>query len=214
MLPGSFVERKRACGRSNCHCANGENLHSQFQKGEDRLGRLTLERVAKVSSLIGPMRLAKAPLRHSASICSRLGICMAAPRIFRRTCLANLAGMAAVDGMAVPSPATARPMQWEVQHKIHCELRTDIQYYHSRWALASALRQRSGTFGLGLGLHAERESAGTAARNRALHRRSVSRNPDGTGPGIALVALAASRMIRRRPLGADNQDRIPGGPKN
>lgn len=31
MLPGSFVERKRSCGRSNCHCAGGKNLHSQFQ---------------------------------------------------------------------------------------------------------------------------------------------------------------------------------------
>ena len=31
MLPGSFVERKRACGRPNCHCADGKNLHSQFQ---------------------------------------------------------------------------------------------------------------------------------------------------------------------------------------
>jgi hypothetical protein len=31
MLPGSFVERKRACGRPNCHCADGQNLHSQFQ---------------------------------------------------------------------------------------------------------------------------------------------------------------------------------------
>ena len=31
MLPGSFVERKRACGRPNCHCADGENLHSQYQ---------------------------------------------------------------------------------------------------------------------------------------------------------------------------------------
>jgi hypothetical protein len=31
MLPGSFVERKRACGRPNCRCADGENLHSQFQ---------------------------------------------------------------------------------------------------------------------------------------------------------------------------------------
>jgi len=31
MLPGSFVERKRACGRPNCHCADGERLHSQFQ---------------------------------------------------------------------------------------------------------------------------------------------------------------------------------------
>ena len=31
MLPGSFVERKRACGRPNCHCADGKNLDSQFQ---------------------------------------------------------------------------------------------------------------------------------------------------------------------------------------
>lgn len=31
MLPGSFVERKRACGRPNCHCADGQNLHVQYQ---------------------------------------------------------------------------------------------------------------------------------------------------------------------------------------
>jgi hypothetical protein len=31
MLPGSFVERKRACGRPNCHCASGKNLHAQYQ---------------------------------------------------------------------------------------------------------------------------------------------------------------------------------------
>jgi len=31
MLPGSFVERKRACGRPNCHCADGKQLHSQYQ---------------------------------------------------------------------------------------------------------------------------------------------------------------------------------------
>jgi hypothetical protein len=31
MLPGSFVERKRQCGRPNCHCADGKSLHSQFQ---------------------------------------------------------------------------------------------------------------------------------------------------------------------------------------
>src|ERR1700732_4709053 len=30
MLPGSFVERKRACGRPNCHCADGKNLHTQY----------------------------------------------------------------------------------------------------------------------------------------------------------------------------------------
>ena len=31
MLPGSFVERKRACGRPNCRCADGQNLHVQYQ---------------------------------------------------------------------------------------------------------------------------------------------------------------------------------------
>jgi hypothetical protein len=31
MLPGSFVERKRACGRPTCHCADGKLLHSQYQ---------------------------------------------------------------------------------------------------------------------------------------------------------------------------------------
>lgn len=31
MLPGSFVERKRACGRPNCRCADGQHLHSQYQ---------------------------------------------------------------------------------------------------------------------------------------------------------------------------------------
>ena len=31
MLPGSFVERQRACGRPNCRCADGKNLHPQFQ---------------------------------------------------------------------------------------------------------------------------------------------------------------------------------------
>jgi len=25
MLPGSFVERKRSCGRPNCRCAEGNN---------------------------------------------------------------------------------------------------------------------------------------------------------------------------------------------
>jgi hypothetical protein len=30
MLPGSFVERSRKCGKPNCHCAGGENLHAEF----------------------------------------------------------------------------------------------------------------------------------------------------------------------------------------
>jgi hypothetical protein len=31
MLPGSFVERKRTCGRPSCHCADGKKLHVQYQ---------------------------------------------------------------------------------------------------------------------------------------------------------------------------------------
>ena len=31
MLPGSFVQRKRSCGRPTCHCAHGKSLHTQFQ---------------------------------------------------------------------------------------------------------------------------------------------------------------------------------------
>jgi hypothetical protein len=30
MLPGSFVERTRKCGKPNCRCANGERLHAEF----------------------------------------------------------------------------------------------------------------------------------------------------------------------------------------
>lgn len=31
MLPGSFVERFRQCGKPSCRCADGKQLHSQFQ---------------------------------------------------------------------------------------------------------------------------------------------------------------------------------------
>jgi gluconate kinase len=31
MLPGSFVERQRACGRPTCYCAAGKRLHRQYQ---------------------------------------------------------------------------------------------------------------------------------------------------------------------------------------
>ena len=32
MLPGAFIERRRACGRPNCRCASGrpEDLHRQW----------------------------------------------------------------------------------------------------------------------------------------------------------------------------------------
>ena len=31
MLPGSFVERRRPCGKSNCQCTEGRHLHLQYQ---------------------------------------------------------------------------------------------------------------------------------------------------------------------------------------
>lgn len=57
MLPGSFVERKRACGRPNCHCADGNNLHSQFQisvlmDGKPKALNIPAELVEKVREKI------------------------------------------------------------------------------------------------------------------------------------------------------------------
>lgn len=30
MLPGSFVERRRRCGKPTCRCADGQQLHHEF----------------------------------------------------------------------------------------------------------------------------------------------------------------------------------------
>ena len=40
MLPGSFVERHRKCGKPNCRCADGKQLHSEFQISVLREGKL------------------------------------------------------------------------------------------------------------------------------------------------------------------------------
>lgn len=41
MLPGSFVERKLKCGRPNCRCAEGQQLHTAFQLSVLEEGKLT-----------------------------------------------------------------------------------------------------------------------------------------------------------------------------
>ncbi len=41
MLPGSFVERQRPCGKSNCRCADGRHLHPQYQLSVWWEGKLT-----------------------------------------------------------------------------------------------------------------------------------------------------------------------------
>jgi len=61
MLPGSFVERKRACGRPNCHCADGKHLHSQYQisvliDGKPKALNIPTELVDKVREKIAMRR--------------------------------------------------------------------------------------------------------------------------------------------------------------
>jgi len=61
MLPGSFVERKRACGRPNCHFADGKDLHSQFQvsvllKGQPRTFNIPAKLVEQVRQKIEMQR--------------------------------------------------------------------------------------------------------------------------------------------------------------
>lgn len=41
MLPGSLVERRRKCGKPNCRCADGKQLHSGFQISVMQDGKLS-----------------------------------------------------------------------------------------------------------------------------------------------------------------------------
>jgi hypothetical protein len=71
MLPGSFVERKRACGRPNCHCADGKRLHSQYQisvliEGKPKALNIPAELAAKVRERIEMRRRFEAA---AATIC-------------------------------------------------------------------------------------------------------------------------------------------------
>ena len=71
MLPGSFVERKRACGRPNCHCADGKQLHSQYQisiliDGKPKALNIPAELVDKVREKIEMRRRFEAA---AATIC-------------------------------------------------------------------------------------------------------------------------------------------------
>jgi hypothetical protein len=40
MLPGSFVERRRSCGKPQCPCADGEHRHAQYQLSVLAAGKL------------------------------------------------------------------------------------------------------------------------------------------------------------------------------
>jgi hypothetical protein len=71
MLPGSFVERKRSCGRPRCHCADGQRLHSQYQisvliNGKPKALNIPAELVEKVREKIEMRRRFEAA---AATIC-------------------------------------------------------------------------------------------------------------------------------------------------
>jgi len=71
MLPGSFVERKRSCGRPTCHCADGKLLHSQYQISVLIDGK---PKVLNVPARLADEVRAKIELRHrfvaaAATIC-------------------------------------------------------------------------------------------------------------------------------------------------
>jgi gluconate kinase len=72
MLPGSFVERKRACGRPTCHCADGKRLHLQYQisvlvDGKPQAFNIPAKWVEKVREKIEMRRRFEAA---AATICS------------------------------------------------------------------------------------------------------------------------------------------------
>src|SRR6266849_8363460 len=72
MLPGSFVERQRACGRPRCHCADGKRLHSQYQisvliDGKPKALNILAALVEKVREKIAMRRRFEAA---AATICS------------------------------------------------------------------------------------------------------------------------------------------------
>ena len=57
MLPGSFVERSRKCGKPNCRCADGKKLHAEFLlsvlvDGKPKTFHVPLEQAGEVRSKV------------------------------------------------------------------------------------------------------------------------------------------------------------------
>src|SRR6266853_823480 len=131
MLPGSFVERTRACGRPGCHCADGKRLHSQYQisvliDGQPKALHIPAELVEKVRQKIEMRRRFEAA---AATICQ---VRLKRNGVLRSDWSRGLV-VGAVDGIEICS-SFARCcdacMEREVQHKVNGEMQTDIQYYH------------------------------------------------------------------------------------
>ena len=57
MLPGSLVERRRECGKPNCRCADGKQLHTVFQisvlqEGESKTYHIPAELAEEVRAKV------------------------------------------------------------------------------------------------------------------------------------------------------------------
>jgi hypothetical protein len=149
MLPGSFVERKRACGRPNCHCADGKNLQVQFQisvlvEGKPKTFNVPAKLVEQVRQKVELRRrfdaaadtIGYALQRQSPGPVFTLG-CEVARRPRRNGVLRSDWSrgrmVAAVDGIEIRS-SFARCcdacMQRKVQHKVRGETRTDQDGSH------------------------------------------------------------------------------------
>lgn len=67
MIRGSVVVQRRRCGKPNCHCADGEQLHeatvlSYSEGGRNRTVMLTAAEVKQVRAAVERYRAAQATL--------------------------------------------------------------------------------------------------------------------------------------------------------
>lgn len=67
MIRGSVVVQRRRCGKPNCRCAAGEQLHestvlSYFQDGRNRTLMLAPTEIARVRAAVARYRAAQAKL--------------------------------------------------------------------------------------------------------------------------------------------------------
>lgn len=70
MIRGSVVVQRRRCGKSNCRCAGGEQLHeatvlSYSEEGRNRTVMLAADEVAAVRAAVARYRAAQARLEEA-----------------------------------------------------------------------------------------------------------------------------------------------------
>lgn len=72
MIRGSVVVQRRRCGKPNCRCAAGEQLHestvlSYFQDGRNRTLMLASDEIARVRAAVARYRAALAKVEADGS---------------------------------------------------------------------------------------------------------------------------------------------------